>query len=126
MKTKRKRTEKVFEDYNDYRDRPFGLKWGPAFAIDELNKVIEENKLKEKNKIKPLPLMSREAIDKILQYAFLKSKRITIQLNVKDDMGNLQENIEGDFKGFADFDCVYVNDEPIEWDLIRNIAIVET
>ena len=37
---KRKRTEKVFVDYNDYKDRPFGLKWGTAFAIDELNKVI--------------------------------------------------------------------------------------
>ena len=46
-KSQRKRTEKIFVDYNDYRDRPFGLKWGTAFAIDELNKVITDNKEKD-------------------------------------------------------------------------------
>ncbi|BDP72679.1 hypothetical protein EfmAA96_04640 [Enterococcus faecium] len=30
-----RRTAKKFIDYNEYRDRPFGLKWGTAFAMSK-------------------------------------------------------------------------------------------
>ena len=82
MKT-RKRTEKAFTDYNDYKDRPFGLKWGTAFAIDELNKVIEDNKIRENVKIKEMPQMSRDEIDKVLQTAFLKTKKTVNSVKYK-------------------------------------------
>lgn len=126
MKTKnpKKRTEKKFENYSDYHDRPFGLKWGTPFAIDELNKVIVENKDKEQNSVEELPQMSREEIDKVLQYAFLKSKTISIQLNERNEMGHYKENIIGHFKGFADAKYLYVEDEAIEWINIRNIAVI--
>ena len=125
MKTKnqRKRTEKEFENYNDYHDRPFGLKWGTAFSIDELNKVIVENKEKEYSKVAELPKISRKEIDKVLQYAFLKSKRISIQLNERNELGHYKENIIGYFKGFADAKYLYVEDEAIEWITIRNISV---
>lgn len=127
MKTRnqRKRTKKYFEDYNDYHDRPFGLKWGTAFAIDELNKVITDNKNSDRKVIEALVEMSREEIDEVLQYAFLKTKKVSIQLNNKDFYGNLSKNIEGYFKGFADYECLYIDDISIEWDLVRNIRIIE-
>lgn len=33
---------KKFIDYNEYRDRPFGLKWGTAFAMEELVNGIKK------------------------------------------------------------------------------------
>lgn len=122
---KRKRTEKVFVDYNDYKDRPFGLKWGTAFAIDELNKVITENKEADNKVVLELPQMMREDIDKVLQSAFLKSKSVSVQLNIKDELGHYQDNITGKFDGMADGEFVYINNVAIEWFLIRNIALVE-
>ncbi len=122
---KRKRTEKVFVDYNDYKDRPFGLKWGTAFAIDELNKVITENKEADNKVVLELPQMMREDIDKVLQSAFLKSKSVSVQLNIKDELGHYQDNITGKFDGMADGEFVYINNVAIEWVLIRNIALVE-
>ena len=122
---KRKRTEKVFVDYNDYKDRPFGLKWGTAFAIDELNKVITENKEADNKVVLELPQMMREDIDKVLQSAFLKSKSVSVQLNIKDELGHYQDNITGKFDGMADGECVYINNLAIECVLIRNIALVE-
>lgn len=126
MKTRRKRTEKVFVDYNDYKDRPFGLKWGTAFAIDELNKVIEDNQNKERISITELPQMSMEEIDKVLQVAFLKSKKVSIQLNIKDEMGNYGENLIGTFDGSVQGEYVYVNRMPLEWDWIRHIAVLDS
>lgn len=122
-KTQRKRTSKSFTEYNDYRARPFGLKWGTAFAIDELNQVITDNKVNELKVTKKLQQMSRREIDEILQLAYRTAKRVTIQLNQTDEYGNYYANLVGDFKGFADADYLYINDKPIEWNMIRNIQI---
>ena len=124
-KSQRKRTEKIFVDYNDYRDRPFGLKWGTAFAIDELNKVITDNKEKDQRVIKELRQMNRQQIDEVLQLAFSKSKKVTIQLNIKDKNGHYYNNLVGNFKGFADVKNLYIDDKPIAWEIIRNISIVD-
>ena len=124
-KTQRKRTEKVFEEYNDYHDRPFGLKWGTTFRIDELNKVIEDNKARENRVSIELNQMSREEIDEVLQVAFTKSLRVSIQLNQKDEYNHYVDNIEGLFHGFADYEYLYINDRPIEWSLIRNIKVMK-
>ena len=124
-KSQRKRTEKIFVDYNDYHDRPFGLKWGTAFAIDELNKVITDNKEKDQRVIKELRQMNRQQIDEVLQLAFSKSKKVTIQLNIKDENGHYYNNLVGNFKVFADVKYLYIDDKPIEWEIIRNISIVD-
>ena len=125
IKNQRKRTEKIFVDYNDYRDRPFGLKWGTAFAIDELNKVIIDNKEKNQNVIVELDQMSRKEIDDVLQLAFTKSLKVTIQLNIKDEHGHYYASLNGKFIGFASLEHLYIDDKPIEWEIIRNISIVD-
>ncbi|CAM4208739.1 hypothetical protein H9L01_09935 [Erysipelothrix inopinata] len=121
----RKRTKKVFVDYNDYHDRPFGLKWGTAFSLAELTKVITEGQDEALNQVKELPIMSRLEIDEVLQYAFLKSKTISIQLNIRDDNQNLLESIVGKFEGIADDEYLYLGETEIAWESIRNIAIVK-
>ncbi len=120
-----KRTKKEFTDYNDYRDRSFGLKWNTAFAIDELNKVIVDNKEDSLKVIKELPKMNRTEIDEVLQYAFLKSKKVSIQLNVRDKNNRLIENIVGIFNGYSDRNHLYLSDKKIPWTMIHNIAIIE-
>lgn len=124
-KNQRKRTDKIFVEYNDYRDRPFGLKWGTAFAIDELNKVITDNKEKDQNYIIELSQMNRKKIDDVLQLAFIKSKKVTIQLNMKDEHGHYYNNLVGNFTGFADLENLYIDDKPIEWRSVRNISIID-
>lgn len=120
----RKRTKKVFVDYNDYHDRPFGLKWGTAFSLAELTKVITEGQDEARNQIQELPLMTRREIDEVLQYAFLKSKTISIQLNIRDENQNLIESISGKFEGIADDEYLYLGEIEISWEAIRNIKII--
>lgn len=120
-----KRSDKKFTDYNDYQDRPFGLKWGTAFALDELVKVIDHNKEKANKDIQALPLMSRKEIDEILQYALLKTQAVSIQLNSRDKAGNLKDNIIGSFQGFSDEEYLYIERVAIRWESIRNIQIVK-
>lgn len=121
----KRRTDKTFEEYNDYHDRPFGLKWGTAFALDELTKVINHNKNNATKNIKALPQMSRSEIDEVLQYAFLKTKKISIQLNDRDENESLLNNLEGYFQGNVDSQSMYLQDQPINWESIRNIKICE-
>ena len=121
---RRKRTKKEFTPYNDYQDRPFGLKWGTAFAVDELTKSINDGKYDSLKNNEKLNQMSREEIDEVLQIAFTKSKRVSIQLNVYDLYNRIEDNIEGTFTGFADTDNLYIDDEAISWELIRNVKLI--
>lgn len=120
-----KRSKKEFKDYNDYQDRPFGLKWGTAFALDELTKVIKHNKNEAKMNIQELPIMSRKDIDATLQEALLKTEKVSIQLNSKDMYGNLKESIVGNFSGFADEEYLYIEKYMIRWESIQNIQIIK-
>lgn len=122
--TQRKRTKKVFVDYNDYRDRPFGLKWGTAFALDELMKVVTKNQNHALRKIDELPIMTRIEIDKVLQMAVLKQKEVTVQLNNRDEDGLLLPSIQGKFQGYADEFNLYIDDFEIPWEQIRNIRVI--
>lgn len=119
------RTGKVFENYNDYRDRPFGLKWKTAFALDELNKVIDYNKQQENKEVLDLGQMSRQEMDEVLQKAFLKRKKISIQTNLYDEHDRLLDSISGYFTGSADCFNLYFSGKSIPWEYIRNIQIVE-
>lgn len=120
---KRNRTKKEFVNYNDYIDRPFGLKWGTAFALAELTDSITANKTSATKIVKELPLMSRVEIDNVLQEAFLKSKKVEIQLNIRDQFGNLLESVVGKFEGFADETTLYLDTTDVLWEDIRNIKI---
>ncbi len=80
-----KRTKKTFTDYNQYKDRPFGLKWATAYAMDDLMKGILENEAWATKEVVGLDLMNREEIDAILSESFLYHKPISLQLNTKDE-----------------------------------------
>ena len=119
----RKRTKKEFVNYNDYQDRPFGLKWGTAFALAELTQVIQQTKSSALKEVVELPIMSRIEIDKVLQLAFLKAKRVSIQLNDRDKNDMLLDSIVGTFEGIADEEYLYLEARAIAWDRIRNVRI---
>ncbi|RSL37131.1 hypothetical protein [Enterococcus durans] len=116
-----RRTKKEFLDYNEYRDRPFGLKWGTAFAMDELMSGIKKNEAWAIKEIQPLTPMSREEIDAVLLESFLYHKKITLQRNTKDEFGRYLENIEGTFTGEAYDDYLVLEDTKIYWSDIRHI-----
>ena len=116
-----RRTKKEFLDYNEYRDRPFGLKWGTAFAIDELMSGIKKNEAWAIKEIQPLTPMSREEIDAVLLESFFTIKKITLQRNTKDEFDRYLENIEGTFTGEAYDDYLVLEDMKIYWSDIRHI-----
>ncbi len=121
---KKRRTAKEFVKYNDYDDRIFGQKWGTAFAIEELNQAIDINKNLANKVVMELRQMERSEIDDILQLAFLKSHTISIQLNDRDENNMLKDSIIGKFQGFADTDNIYINEQALPWESIRNIKII--
>ncbi|QCT93602.1 hypothetical protein [Enterococcus sp. M190262] len=118
-----KRTKKAFLDYNEFRDRPFGLKWGTAYAVDELVKGIKENEAWAIKEVAALELMNREEIDVILSESFLYHKPVSIQLNTKDEFGRLLDPIEGLFVGEAYEDYFVINDQQIFWTDVRHVEI---
>lgn len=122
---KRKRTKKIFYDYNVYRDRPFGLKWGTAYAMDELVKGIEENKLEALKNNVEMPQMTRTEVDTILSESFLYYKNVSLQLNLKDEFGRYLDNIEGQFTGEAYEDYFVIEDTRIFWEDVRHIEILK-
>ena len=72
IKEPRKRTEKVFEEYNDYHDRGM-VKWLTAFAMEELAKSISIGKEEAMKDIPILPQMSPLEIDIALRNPFKKT-----------------------------------------------------
>lgn len=118
-----RRTKKEFLDYNEYRDRPFGLKWGTAFAMDELVKGIEENAESALKDLPPQSQMTREEIDQVLLQSFLYRQKVTIQLNTKDEFGRYLENIEGVFFGECDEEYLTIGQHQLLWENIRHVGL---
>lgn len=65
------RTEKVFEEYNDYHDRGM-IKWLTAFAMEELTKSISTGTEEALKDIPILPQMSSFEINEVLVEALKK------------------------------------------------------
>ncbi|MGX7030010.1 hypothetical protein [Vagococcus zengguangii] len=120
-----KRTKKQFIPYNEYQDRPFGLKWGTAFAMDELTTAIDKNNQFSQKNIKAEELMSPSEIDEALAFAYLKNKPIEIQLNQWDKFGRLTESIRGDFKGECYEDYFVLDNQCYRWEEVRSVKIIE-
>nr|CAP62669.1 hypothetical protein [Enterococcus faecium] len=125
LKVMVKRTKKTFTDYNQYRDRPFGLKWATAYAMDDLMKGVIENEAWATKEVVGLELMNREEIDTILLESFLYHKPITLQLNTKDEFGRFLDPVEGQFLGEAYEDYFVLNEQAIYWTDVRHISIKE-
>lgn len=123
LKVMVKRTKKTFTDYNQYRDRPFGLKWATAYAMDDLMKGVIENEAWATKEVVGLELMNREEIDTILLESFLYHKPITLQLNTKDEFGRFLDPVEGQFLGEAYEDYFVLNEQAIYWTDVRHVSI---
>ena len=125
VKRTNKRFAQQFQDYNDYHDRPFGLKWGTAFAMEELTSTIDENHLQASKNINAKPLMTRESIDEVLSFSYIKNQPVEIQLNERDGFGQFTEPFIGSFKGEAYVDYVVISDSRYNWEDIRHVGIKE-
>jgi len=123
LKVMVKRTKKTFTDYNQYRDRPFGLKWATAYAMDDLMKGVLENEAWATKEVVGLDLMNREEIDAILSESFLYHKPISLQLNTKDEFGRFLDPVEGQFLGEAYEDYFVLNEQAINWTDVRHVSI---
>ncbi|WP_137665427.1 hypothetical protein [Enterococcus hulanensis] len=120
-----KRTKKEFQDYNDFHDRPFGLKWGTAYAMDDLMKGVRANEEYALKSNAAKPLMSREEIDICLSESFLKHKEIALQLNIVDEFGRLIDEQFGYFSGEAYQDYFVFENQKIDWQDVRNVEIID-
>lgn len=121
-----KRTKKEFRDYNDFHDRPFGLKWGTAYAMDDLMKGVRANEEYALKNTAAKPLMTRDEVDIILSESFLKHKEITIQLNIVDEFGRLVDEQVGYFSGEAYQDYFVLNEKIIPWEDVRHVEIIQS
>lgn len=123
MIANQKRTKKEFHEYNDYHDRPFGLKWGTAFAMEELMTNIHTNEEFAVKDNQPFEQMSQEEIDLLLVESFTYSKEVEIQLNSRDGFGRLVDNVTGFFLGEVSDDYLIIDNQKIFWEDIRHINI---
>lgn len=118
-----KRTKKEFQDYNDFRDRPFGLKWGTAYAMDDLMKGVRANEEYALKSNAAKQQMSREEIDLVLSDSFLKHKEVEVQLNLLDEFGRLVDTLSGYFSGEAYQDYFVLENQIVRWEDVRNIEL---
>ena len=124
IKETRTRTEKVFEEYNDYQDRGM-VKWLTAFSMEELTRSISAGKEEALKDIPILAQMNTTDIDEVLAEALLKNRPVSIQLNEKDYLGRQTESIVGYFRGSLTGNKVFVNNQWISLESIRNIQLLQ-
>ena len=72
IKETRRRTEKVFEEYNDYQDRGM-VKWLTAFSMEELTRSISAGKEEALKDIPILAQMNTTDIDEVLAESLQKT-----------------------------------------------------
>ena len=124
IKEPRKRTEKVFEEYNDYQDRGM-VKWATAFSMEELTRSISAGKEEALKAIPILNQMSTAEVDEVLAESLQKNRPVSIQLNQKDYLGRQTESIVGHFRGSLKGNKIFINDQWISLESIRNIQLLQ-
>lgn len=120
---KPKKSPKIFSCYNDYQERPFGLKWGTAYAMDELVKGIKSNQAEALfQRIEMTGQMSEE-IDACLLQAFRTGCEVSVQLYRRDAWGRLKAPCCGVFFGQADQEGFFLNNEKIFWEEVCQVTL---
>lgn len=114
---------KKFTDYNAYHDRGM-MKWGTAYAMDELVAGIKKNQAEATKNLPLEPLMTREEIDAVLQVAFNQYLPLRVQLNERDELGRIKESLVGFFDGRATSERWYFAGRWLLWDEVRNVQLV--
>ena len=123
IKEPRKRTEKVFEEYNDYQDRGM-VKWATAFSMEELTRSISAGKEEALKDIPILAQMNASEIDEVLAESLQKNRPVSIQLNEKDHLGRQTESIVGHFRGYLTDNKLLIDNEWVLPESIRNVRIL--
>lgn len=104
-----------------YEDRKL-LKW-KGFFLSEHTKQMSEVK-KEKNFVVPAKeLMTSDEIDRTLYEARLKDKSVAIQKEEMNEEGQYQRDIVGKVQGYDELG-IYIDDQKIDYDEIRNVEFV--
>jgi len=124
IKEPRKRTDKIFEEYNDYHDRGM-VKWLTAFSMEELTRSISAGKEEALKDIPILAQMNTTEIDEVLADALHKNRPVSIQLNQKDLLGRQTESIVGYFRGSLTGNKIFINNQWISLESIRNIQLLQ-
>ena len=124
IKEPRERTDKVFEEYNDYQDRGM-VKWLTAFSMEELTRSISAGKEEALKDIPILAQMNASDIDEVLAEALQKNRPVSIQLNQKDSLGRQTESIVGYFRGSLTGNKIFINNQWISLESIRNIQLLQ-
>ena len=123
LKELRIRTEKVFEEYNDYHDRGM-VKWLTAFSMEELTRSISAGKEEALKDIPILAQMNTTDIDEVLAESLQKNRPVSIQLNEKDHLGRQTESIVGHFRGYLTDNKLLIDNEWVLPESIRNVRIL--
>ena len=117
-------TDKVFEEYNDYHDRGM-VKWVTAFAMEELTRSISTGKEEAMKDVPTFTQMNAFEIDEVLAEALKKNYPISVQLNKKDRFGRQTESIVGHFRGSLTGNKIFINNQWISLESIRNIQLLQ-
>lgn len=105
-----------------YQDRGI-VKYNGFFLSEHTTSL--NNEQKETGKIiKGKEQMSETLIFEIIDFAIFKSKRISIQLNMKDIEGNFLEDIEGFVNGY-DEENIYLDDIKVPLMQIRHVTEIK-
>lgn len=63
-------------------------------------------------------------IDEVLAEVLQKNRPVSIQLNQKDSLGRQTESIVGDFRGSLTGNKIFINNQWISLESIRNIQLL--
>ena len=72
-----------------------------------------------------LAQMNTTEIDEVLAEALLKNRPVSIQLNEKDHLGRQTEAIVGHFRGSLTENKIFINNQWISLESIRNIQLLQ-
>ncbi|MBO1087125.1 hypothetical protein [Enterococcus mundtii] len=108
---------------NDYyNDR--GIQKYNGFYLSEHSSEIN-NTNQERNKIiSGKEQLTEEEIYDLINYSIYKSRKVAIQMNIKDINGNFLEEIRGFINGCKD-DIIFLNSTEIPLSQIRHIRIIK-
>ena len=72
-----------------------------------------------------LAQMNTTKIDEVLAEALQKNRPVSIQLNQKDSLGRQTDSIVGHFRGSLKGNKIFINDQWISLESIRNIQLLQ-
>lgn len=117
------RIEEIASDplIRDYVDRGM-MKWQGMY-LSEHTTALADERYKDDFRLKKHNPMTKQKIYKLLEFAFMKRKKISIQINFKDVDGNIFNYIEGRIVGFGDYSVWLDNKESVSIEEIEYIKL---